>query len=566
MLSLLLGCIVRSSLIALSTGFVLAILRVKSARVRHTAWASVVVFMLALPVWSVVGPKAVVRVFELGPAAVAVAAAADVSVMTGGVAIHPAAQRFWSAERIFIAVYLLGLIALLARLAIGTVRMESLRRLGRLVDGKLTSDACAAPITVGWLKPSVILPVRWPNWSGDHLNAALEHEREHARWRDPLVRWLALVNRAVFWFHPLAWWLERRLTTLAEEACDAAVLAHGHDPLEYTDYLLETARAMQRAGARVHAAGMAMAGGSLPGRIQRIVDAAPVPRTSRGTIVCAGAACMMMSGLFLASAVNYERMPINVRQPVVASVSDSVKVWEPAVSHFRSTQPVLLLSQARPTGQRAPVASGSGSISGTVEDPSGARIVRCTITARNQIDSSVVTAVSDAAGTYRLYLAAGDYMLDYSAPGFVNTAVHVQVEEGKPVRVDAMLDLGKVNEHVTVTRPRPAVQAPSTVQPATPTRIKVGGDVQPVQLISKTPPIYPADLEQQGVEGVVLIRAVISNQGVPLSPHVLNTDVDQRFIQAALDSIRQWRYQPAMLNGEPVETATTITVEFRLEK
>jgi len=134
------------------------------------------------------------------------------------------------------------------------------------------------------------------------------------------------------------------------------------------------------------------------------------------------------------------------------------------------------------------------------------------------------------------------------------------------VRVDAMLDLGKVNEHVTVTRPRPAVQAPSTVQPATPTRIKVGGDVQPVQLISKTPPIYPADLEQQGVEGVVLIRAVISNQGVPLSPHVLNTDVDQRFIQAALDSIRQWRYQPAMLNGEPVETATTITVEFRLEK
>ena len=62
----------------------------------------------------------------------------------------------------------------------------------------------------------------WPTkWDGPHLNAkgneiavetlVLAHEGEHARQRDPLIVALALLNRAVFWFHPLAWWLESRV-------------------------------------------------------------------------------------------------------------------------------------------------------------------------------------------------------------------------------------------------------------------------------------------------------------------------------------------------------------------
>ena len=40
---------------------------------------------------------------------------------------------------------------------------------------------------------------------------------------------LTLINRAVFWFHPLAWWLRRRIATLSEQACDAVVVSGGHD-------------------------------------------------------------------------------------------------------------------------------------------------------------------------------------------------------------------------------------------------------------------------------------------------------------------------------------------------
>ena len=64
MQNLILECAIRASLIAICTGAVLCILRVRAARVRHAAWASVVVLMLALPVWTAWGPRAVMRVFS----------------------------------------------------------------------------------------------------------------------------------------------------------------------------------------------------------------------------------------------------------------------------------------------------------------------------------------------------------------------------------------------------------------------------------------------------------------------------------------------------------------------
>jgi hypothetical protein len=123
------------------------------------------------------------------------------------------------------------------------------------------------------------------------LEAVLRHEREHVRRRDPLVQWLAALNRCIFWFHPLAWWLERRLALLAEEACDLAVVASGHDPHEYSEYLLNQARAIQRAGARIAIPGSAMGRGSMAQRIGRLLEPRQAPEISRRKAVMAGAMC-----------------------------------------------------------------------------------------------------------------------------------------------------------------------------------------------------------------------------------------------------------------------------------
>src|SRR5262249_24414501 len=162
--------------------------------------------------------------------------------------------------------YLAGLVVLLARLVIGTLRVKRLLRGATFENCRLTHRACSTPVTVGWIHPKVILPGNWSGWPERQRRGILVHEAEHVRRRDPLTEWLALLNRAVFWFHPLAWWLEKEVSRLAEEACDAAVLASGFEPREYAEYLLTLARSVARAGARVKVLGMAAPGTGLPQR------------------------------------------------------------------------------------------------------------------------------------------------------------------------------------------------------------------------------------------------------------------------------------------------------------
>jgi bla regulator protein BlaR1 len=186
---------------------------------------------------------------------------------------------------------------LLVRLAIGTARAGMVIRGAMLGDGMLVSDRCAVPVTMGFLRPKVILPDTWHEWPPEQLAVVLAHEGAHARRRDALVQWLALLNRAIFWFHPLAWWLERRLAALAEEACDDVVLERGTDPAEYAKYLVETARSLAGAGVRVDAWGMSMHGSSLSRRIGLILERGRVPRVSRPRLVCAVVACAITSVL-----------------------------------------------------------------------------------------------------------------------------------------------------------------------------------------------------------------------------------------------------------------------------
>ena len=89
--------------------------------------------------------------------------------------------------------------------------------------------------------------------------------------------------------------------------------------------------------------------------------------------------------------------------------------------------------------------------------------------------------------------------------------------------------------------------------------------MQAFNLIRKVNPTYPADAKAEGVEGTVLpLRAIISKTGALLSIVPVNTSTDQRLVSAAVAAVSQWQYQPTLLNGEPVEAITTITISFRL--
>jgi TonB family protein len=597
-------CVIRSTLIAVGAAAVMFVLRVKAARVRHAVWASVVVFMLALPAWTAWGPKAVVRLLkpEIAPAQVQPV----VETALQDTAAPPLPRRAaWIADNWLAAVYLGGFCVLFTRLLLGTVRARAFVWSAKRNEGRLTSRDCVTPMTAGLLNPTVVLPEDWTRWPQEKLDAVLAHEDEHARRFDPLVQWLGLLNRAVFWFHPLAWWLSRRLSALAEEACDDAVLSRGHDPLEYSGHLLELARLVRESAVPIDVAAMAMPGAFLPHRIRRIAAGPQIQRISRGRMISVAAACAFLSTAFTAIAVGYQALPQTGWKTVVVPTDQDILVLNHESNDYSPTPrtrvvkraKTIMLAQAQ-TGPATPTPATSAiqpaQFAGSVLDPSGAVVANAAVTLTNIDANATSSATTDATGAYRFEnVDPGNYKVTVKVPGFkAETQTGIVVASGENHNGGKMfLQLGAMSESVSVTGSRSAPVSAPTGNPANPIntlgpmttlapiapprentslpkpdstgRIRVGGMVQAASMLNAVKPVYPVDLQQQGIQGTVKFEAVVSRQGTIGELKLIGGPPP--LVQAALDAVRQWRYRPTQLNGEPVETVTTIDVNFQLK-
>src|SRR5258708_636587 len=67
-----------------------------------------------------------------------------------------------------------------------------------------------------------------------------------------------------------------------------------------------------------------------------------------------------------------------------------------------------------------------------------------------------------------------------------------------------------------------------------------------------------------GVSGIVILHAIISKDGKPLSLRFMNSQIHADLARSAVEAVSQWRYTPTLLNGEPIEVDTTIMVNFSL--
>src|ERR1700675_2031958 len=95
-----------------------------------------------------------------------------------------------------------------------------------------------------------------------------------------------------------------------------------------------------------------------------------------------------------------------------------------------------------------------------------------------------------------------------------------------------------------------------------PARVRVGGNVQAASLVRQVMPLYPAIAKTAHVSGTVMLHAIITKDGSVESLEYISGP--QLLMKNAMDAVRQWRYKPTMLNGEPVEVDTTISVVFTL--
>lgn len=280
---------IRCLVLAAGALAVMYLLRVRTAAARHAVWTVVTAAMLLLPALSPLFPPFPLRVLrrttvvqraislpEVRTREVASAAPAPVQA--------PAPHRFnW--RQAAAAVYAAGFLLFLSRLAASYVFTRRLVRAGRpvelsMVAGVCESDWITVPVTVGFRNPKILLPKAWREWPAEKLAAVMTHEQVHVRRADWAIATIAGLNRCLFWFHPLAWWLERELASLAEQACDDAALLVLGARESYAQVLLDMAAAVKTSRGRMVWKAMAMAKtAEVQKRIDRILDETrPIPR------------------------------------------------------------------------------------------------------------------------------------------------------------------------------------------------------------------------------------------------------------------------------------------------
>jgi TonB family protein len=223
----------------------------------------------------------------------------------------------------------------------------------------------------------------------------------------------------------------------------------------------------------------------------------------------------------------------------------------------------VLVSSAA-TGQ----AGGPAAPSGPVHVASGAMVgnlidrpdpVYPPIAKAAHVQGSVVLhAIISKTGTVEsLDVVSGRPMLTASAKDAVKRWVYKPyMVKGEPTEVETTITVNFTFGDATPAQP-PAEQG----QGSGPQRISSGAMMG--NLIARPNPVYPAEARAAGIQGSVLLRAIISKTGDIEDLKVVSGP--KELTESAIDAVKQWKYRPYLLNGEPTEVDTTITVNYTLE-
>jgi beta-lactamase regulating signal transducer with metallopeptidase domain len=255
MLPFILEAAMRSLALGLAIGLGLKVLRLANPHIEMAVWRSVLAasllmpFMIGWATFPVTSPN--LPIPEALPTDMAAFFTAfSPPTIPAAAAAAPIVQMDWRATATLL--YFCVAAFLVLRLFVGAALTWRLCRSATPIceDWTAGRDVRASPrvdvpMTFGSI---VVLPENYAGWDATQRRAVMAHEISHVSAYDFYVLFLAAINRAVFWFSPLGWWLNYRLANLAEARSDAAAIADVNDRVRYAEILLgfgsTTSRAM----------------------------------------------------------------------------------------------------------------------------------------------------------------------------------------------------------------------------------------------------------------------------------------------------------------------------------
>ena len=467
--------------------------------------------------------------------------------------------------RLAVTIWLVGAVASAGVLLVGLARLRWLRAsssrvedgpwhrlcvdlagscgLGRGVD-LLLGPRPGLVATWGWRRPVVMLPVSASEWSAERMHVVLLHELAHVRRGDWVLQMSAEALRCVWWFNPLAWAVRARLRRESEHAADDLVLARGVPAATCAGHLVELVKEVRK-HRRTWLPAPAMA---RPSHLEQRLSAMLNPRTNRRSMTRLarfGSLGVLVSASLVVAALHVG--PVSASH-FVESIGNAVEQEQPAEP---SSERRAAIAAAVAAAVEAAAASRSAeSIGSAVEQEQPAFQIELS---SEQI-AALAAAVKAAAASRSAESIGNAVEQEQPAePSSEQIADLVARAAALQEQLQAVLD----EMQVLLGDSDRSAGGSNSNEP-----LRIGDGIRPPAKIVNADPVYPPEARDARVQGVVILEATISRTGEVSDVEVLRSV--PLLDEAAVAAVRQWRYEPTLVDGEPVSILMTLTINFQL--
>jgi TonB family protein len=624
------------------------LLQRRSAAARHLVWTTAAAAVLALPLLSIwLPPLGVPIIAALRPAVGNVTYHSTVSVSRGAGDLRSPGRIDAAAYRRLVSWRLHWRTSVLLLWSLGTmlgfcrmlIAWSAIRRLRRCAkpfrDGGICTELSQAlglrhsielletgpgrmPMTVGFLRPTILLPVEACIWADERKRIVLLHELAHVRRGDVAAHVLARTALSLYWWNPLAWMAWHKFLKERERATDDLVLNTGARASDYAGHLLEVARTMQSIP-QLAATTVAMARrAELEGRLIAILDSG-VNRQKPGrcsVLIALFAALMIIAPLAAVRAQENqtEGVPVDVDATIQAANSQknyemlenaaqaaerlrkydiaqkllnaafAIRAQVSTPEHAEYAVGLLKLAelaQRRHMTKDAEALYTKASVALGARPESAPAFIYLGVAAMAKKDFSQAidyfqraqNVDPSQAGRALMFMGAAEQRRNNMAEteALYKSALAAQpagsAESAVTMRVYAefLRKQGRADEASTLDASAAAIRkATSSSGPAVSGDVyRVGQGVSAPSVLQKVDPEYSDEARAVALDGTVVLSVEIGPDGFGHNARVVR-GLGLGLDESALDAISQWRFQPGLKDGQPVTVLATIEINFRL--
>lgn len=445
------------------------------------------------------------------------------------------------------------------------------------------SPSLGGPVTFGLLRPVVVLPGHFAELPADVQEAIVCHELLHVRRHDWIVTVAEQAVRAALWFHPAVWWLTGQAQLAREQTVDGEAVALTGNREQYLNALL--AMAGNRPALDLAPAALFLRKRHLKNRVALLLKEVTMSKRSLISFCATSCGVLLAAGWLALRTFPLQAAPAP-QEAADSNLLHSVPPKYPRAAREKHIEGAVVLEVHID-------AEGHVSDAKVVSGPEELRSAALEAILQWHYSPQAMTlpAVTQVTMNFKLPLQGAPH----SKPGMElpadwhGTLKSIQVDgltpaardellqrlpvhEGDTVDADIMVSLTKTvrdfdeHLHVWLSPDEPHTLRISLAPAAGPgaPRIRVGGNVQQAKLVIKVNPVYPPEAKAEGIQGKVVLQAILAKDGTVANLVVLSGD--PMLAAASLEAVRQWQYQTTLLNGDPVEVVTQIDVNFTLTK